>query len=96
MSSAFDRRQVITLASSSTIRQQQLHRTTPLEAYEHQLRIILNFSALSTEQQDKHACPTPKSCEISPGEQEVRGSSRPNVSEFPKFSDPISFYPFLP
>lgn len=34
--------------------------------------------------------------ENSPGEQEVRGSSRPNASEFPRFLDPISFYSFLP
>lgn len=32
--------------------------------------------------------------QILPGEQGVRGSSRPNASEFPRFSDPISFYSF--
>ena len=67
---------------SSTKRQQQLHRTTPLEAYEDQVRIILIFSALSTEEQDKHAYPTPKSHLVNKRFEGLLDRMRPNFQCF--------------
>lgn len=53
-----------------------------MEAYEDQERIILSFSALSTEKQDKHAYPTPKSHLVNKRFECLLDRMRPNFQCF--------------